>query len=293
MPRKELTGFFAAGVIVLVAAIFALRFDLVALLFPHAPATANSDAKRPTGTRSASAAKAVLSSRLLPEGDLAAATGSSKFDVVRIDPEGASVFAGRAPANAQVTVLANEQPVATAMANENGEWATVIERPFASGDYQLSLRAKPSGPGAETAGQSVRVTIAASARPVASDAKAVAVAGHASAPVPITFVYDEATFTPVGRKEAATLTAFLRQRHLDSVTLTGHADSRGSDDYNMELSRQRLETVARFLREAGYTGKLVLVPKGKQEPFLSAERDRLPTEEAFQLDRRVELRLKQ
>jgi outer membrane protein OmpA-like peptidoglycan-associated protein len=156
------------------------------------------------------------------------------------------------------------------------------------------LRAKPSGAAAETTGQSVRITIAANARPVATDVTAaVAASGQASAPVPITFVYDEAAFTVVGRKEAMALTQFLRQRRLDSVMLTGHADSRGSDDYNMELSRQRLETVARFLREAGYTGKLQLVPKGKQQPFASPDRNRLPKEEAFQLDRRVELHLQQ
>jgi outer membrane protein OmpA-like peptidoglycan-associated protein len=296
LPRKELTGFLAAGVIILVAAIFALRFDLASLLFPYSPVPASSDAKQATETKRASAiaAKVDLTSRLLPEGEQAVVPGTSKFDVVRIDPDGASVFAGRAPANAQVTVLANDQPVASAKADANGEWATVIERRFASGDYQLSLRAKPNGPEAETAGQSVRITIAANTRPpVASDAKAVvAVAGHASAPAPITFVYDDTQFTSVGRKEAAALNEFLRQRQLNSVTLTGHADSRGSDEYNMELSRQRLETVARFLREAGYTGKLELIPKGKQEPFVSPDRDRLPKEDAFQLDRRVELRFK-
>jgi outer membrane protein OmpA-like peptidoglycan-associated protein len=292
LPRKELTGLFAAGVVVLLAAILALRFDLMPQWLRFA---SDADATRTTESKaaSASAAKTVLPSRLVPETEQATASNTSKFDVVRIDPDGASVFAGRAPANAEVTVLANGQPVATAKANENGEWATVIERPFASGDYQLSLRAKPSGPGAEATGQSVRVTIAASARPVASDARAaVSVVGQPSAPAPITFVYDEPTFTAVGRKEVAALREFLRQRRLDSVTLTGHADSRGSDEYNMELSRQRLETVARFLREAGYTGKLDLVPKGKKQPFTTADRDRLTKEDAFQLDRRVELHFK-
>ena len=48
----------------------------------------------------------------LPEDDRTAEAAPSKFDVARIDPEGASIFAGRAPANAQVT--ANGRPVATA-----------------------------------------------------------------------------------------------------------------------------------------------------------------------------------
>jgi len=59
----------------------------------------------------------------------------------------------------------------------------------------------------------------------------------------------------------------------------------------MELSRNRLESVARYLRESGYTGKLVLVPKGKSEPYSGPGRNQLSKESAFQLDRRVELRL--
>jgi len=280
-----LIGFLSAGVALLVATIFVPQFDLASLWLSNALPS------RGTAIEDAKVATAALPA--LTKGDQTAATNSSTFDVVRIDPDGASVFAGRAPANVQVTVLADGQAVATANTDENGQWATVIERPFASGDYQLSLRTKPSGPGAETASQSVRVTIATKPHPTTTDAKSVAGATQAWAPAPITFVYDEANFTPAGRKEAALLTEFLRKRRLDSVTLTGHADSRGSDAYNMELSRQRLETVARFLREAGYTGKLALVPKGRQEPFPIADRDRLPKEDAFQLDRRVELHLKQ
>ena len=43
-----------------------------------------------------------------------------KFDVVRIDPDGASVFAGRAAAHTSVTVLANSEPIASARADANG-----------------------------------------------------------------------------------------------------------------------------------------------------------------------------
>jgi outer membrane protein OmpA-like peptidoglycan-associated protein len=283
VPRKMLT-FLAAGIVLLVATIFVSRFDLALLWLSTVPPSS-------VTKRTIDAAKVAIATQpAFSKGDQTAAIYSSKFDVVRIDPEGASVFAGRAPANEQVTVLANGQAVATAKANENGEWSTVIERSFASGDYQLSLRTKPSGASAETAGQSVRITIAANARPTARDARAVA--GQPSAPSPITFVYDEANFTAAGRKEAALLTEFLRRQPLDSITLTGHADERGSDEFNMELSRRRLETVARFLREAGYTGKLVLVPKGSREPFSGPDRDRLPKEDAFQLDRRVQLHLK-
>ena len=108
-------------------------------------------------------------------------------------------------------------------------------------------------------------------------------------PAPIMFPYDEADIATVASKQAAALSAFLRQRQPDAVTLSGHADSRGSDEYNMQLSQQRLESVARYLRASGYAGKLVLVPKGKREPYVGTDRDKLSQEDAFQLDRRVEL----
>jgi len=188
-----------------------------------------------------------------------------------------------------VTVSANEKPVATTKANEDGQWAAVIDRQFAPGEYQLSLTAKPSGTGTQLSGQSVRITIASSARPTPADVKVAA--PLMSAPAPITFPYDEASVTAAGRQQAAALSDFLRQRKLDVVTLSGHADERGSDEYNMQLSRNRLESVARFLRDTGYAGKLVLLPKGKTEPVTGVDRGKLSKEDAFQLDRRVELRL--
>jgi outer membrane protein OmpA-like peptidoglycan-associated protein len=287
LRRNEITSCIALGGIVLLAALIALRFDLASLLLPDASPTAT--IQRASAPKRAVAADvaAGLERRAAPADDRDAKALSSTFDVVRIDPEGSSVFAGRAPANSSVTVMANDKPVATAKANSEGQWAAVIDRQFTPGEYQLSLTAKPSATGTPMSGQSVNITIAANARPARADAKV-------SAPLPpgpITFAYNEASVTAAGRTQAAALTEFLRQRKLDAVTLSGHADERGSDDYNMELSRSRLESVARYLRESGYAGKLVLVPKGKSEPFAGADRNKLSKEDAFQLDRRVELRL--
>ena len=111
-------------------------------------------------------------------------------------PMAASVFAGRAPANPSVTVLANEKPVATAKANEDGQWAAVIDRQFAPGEYQLSLTAKPSGTGTQLSGQSVRITIASSARPTPLEKRQSR--GAPLMPAPITFPYDEASITAAG-----------------------------------------------------------------------------------------------
>ncbi len=294
MRRTELTSCIALGALVILAALVALRFDLASLLMPDVPAPAKvqraSTIKR---VSAADSAAPVLNRR--PAEDRSSNSASSTFDVVRIDPEGSSVFAGRAPANASVTVLANDEPVANTKADEDGQWAVAIDHQFVPGDYQLSLTAKPSGPGTQLSGQSVRITIASNARPAPAANPPLALAHRKAAaplpPGPVTFPYDEANVTAAGRQQAAALSEFLRLQKLDVVTLSGHADERGSDEYNLQLSRNRLESVARFLRDSGYAGKLVLVPKGKSEPFSGVDRAKLSKDAAFQLDRRVELRV--
>jgi outer membrane protein OmpA-like peptidoglycan-associated protein len=112
-------------------------------------------------------------------------------------------------------------------------------------------------------------------------------------PVPITFVTDETELTPHGARAAALLAEYLRLKRPEGISLSGHADSRGPDGYNMELSKRRLEAIEQYLRKAGYTGNLSLTPKGKREPYLGIDRTRLSLHEVYQADRRVELRLTQ
>jgi outer membrane protein OmpA-like peptidoglycan-associated protein len=109
-------------------------------------------------------------------------------------------------------------------------------------------------------------------------------------PVPITFVYREARPTPLGEKAARLLVDYVRLKGVDSIELTGHADERGSDDFNLQLSRQRLEAIESVLRAGGYQGRIVVVPKGSSEPYRGVDRRALPLEDLYQLDRRVELR---
>lgn len=110
-------------------------------------------------------------------------------------------------------------------------------------------------------------------------------------PIPIHFVYREATFTPDGEKAANLLLQYLQLGKLPAVTLSGHADERGSPGLNMELSRNRLKTVEGYLRSGGYAGKFILLPKGETQPFEGVDRASLATDDLFQLDRRVELHL--
>lgn len=110
-------------------------------------------------------------------------------------------------------------------------------------------------------------------------------------PIPMQFVYRETSLTDDGRKAAALLLDYLKLKKFDAVTLSGHADERGTEEFNMELSRGRLEAVVELLRKGGYEGAVKILPKGESEPFAQVDRSRFGHEDLMQLDRRVELRV--
>jgi len=142
---------------------------------------------------------------------------------------------------------------------------------------------------ASSAPSSTAAPAAPSAQAPAATSPTSRVPESTTVPVPVTFVFNEATLTYEGRKAASLLLEYLQLKRFPKVTLTGHADERGSDDLNMELSRERLETVAQFLRAGGYKGGLDLIPMGKSEPYRGVVRGDFSQEDLWQLDRRVEL----
>lgn len=69
------------------------------------------------------------------------------------------------------------------------------------------------------------------------------------------------------------------------ITVTGHADPRGTDEYNMQLGKSRAESVSEYLSGSGLDkGKINVVSKGEQE---ASEND--PS--GWPYDRRVDIRL--
>ncbi|MGE0769180.1 MAG: OmpA family protein [Hyphomicrobiaceae bacterium] len=253
----------------------------------------------------------------------------SKIDFARISAEGTSVIGGSAPAGSRVSLHAGGKVIAVVTASEDGQWSAIVTRPFSPGPLALSVSTDaPGEAGALSPILSVdvpkgsgRVELAAAApkpRPIlpsrdtppAAEGRAIsefaamverarsntAQGGTAKAetpivPVPIRFVTGEASMTPGGAQAAQLLAEYVRIMKPHAVTLSGHADIRGSDDYNLDLSRRRLETIRAFLRANGYNGELSLLAKGKSEPYQGIDRTAIPLEEVYQADRRVELRL--
>ncbi|HVJ42716.1 MAG TPA: Ig-like domain-containing protein [Dongiaceae bacterium] len=71
------------------------------------------------------------------------------FDVVRVNPNGDTVVAGRADKNAEVTLMDNGQAIGTATADGNGQWVLLPNSAMAAGQHSLTLRAQ-SGNGQMT-----------------------------------------------------------------------------------------------------------------------------------------------
>ena len=67
------------------------------------------------------------------------------FDVVRVEPDGSAVMAGRAEPGAAVTVLDAGQAIGQTTADESGQWVFLPDAPLAPGDRALSLSAQGGG----------------------------------------------------------------------------------------------------------------------------------------------------
>lgn len=63
------------------------------------------------------------------------------FDVVRVNPNGDAVIAGRAAPGAKIQLLDNGQPVGSAEADDRGEWVLLPDSAVDPGQHKFSVRA--------------------------------------------------------------------------------------------------------------------------------------------------------
>ena len=72
------------------------------------------------------------------------------FDIVKVDPTGHAVIAGRAAPGAKVTVLDGDKPLGDVTADDRGEWVLVPTAPMSPGERRLTLEATDPQTGAKT-----------------------------------------------------------------------------------------------------------------------------------------------
>jgi len=86
------------------------------------------------------------------------ASAGATFDVVRVEPSGELVVAGRCAGPCDVQLLANGRPHDAAKSDPQGQWA-MTPPPLAPGDYQLALKTRGPGGDEHVSQQTVTVSV--------------------------------------------------------------------------------------------------------------------------------------
>lgn len=134
-----------------------------------AGATAEGVAAAATGSAAAESA-AADSSAANPEAS--AATGGDilpSFDVVRVNPNGDAVIAGRAAPGAKVVLLDNGKPIGEAEADDRGEWVLLPNGAIEPGEHKFTLRTERDGMAALNSERMVIVVVPAPAKDIAGN----------------------------------------------------------------------------------------------------------------------------
>lgn len=67
------------------------------------------------------------------------------FDIVRVQPDGSMVIAGRAAPGAAIDIVTGDRVIGQTSTDESGSFAFVLDQPLAPGDYNIALIAKVHG----------------------------------------------------------------------------------------------------------------------------------------------------
>ena len=100
----------------------------------------------------------------------------------------------------------------------------------------------------------------------------------------IFFEFNSAKLTEESKTELNKVIGFLKDNPRTRITISGHTDDQGTDEYNMKLSEQRAKAVFNFLIDNGIPGEnLTSVGFGESRPLISKT-----DEESRKLNRRIE-----
>jgi peptidoglycan-associated lipoprotein len=104
----------------------------------------------------------------------------------------------------------------------------------------------------------------------------------------IHFGLDQFELSPEARTSLASKAEIMRGSPNVTLRIAGHADERGSDEYNLALSKRRAAEARRFLMQQGVDStRLETVGFGEEQPL-----DAGATEPAWAMNRRAEFSVK-
>ena len=64
------------------------------------------------------------------------------FDVLRVEPDGSTLVAGRSAPNSTVTLRDGDKTLGTDTANRDGDFVIVLDQPLAPGDHSIQIQSK-------------------------------------------------------------------------------------------------------------------------------------------------------
>ncbi len=99
----------------------------------------------------------------------------------------------------------------------------------------------------------------------------------------IYFDFDKSTLTPAAQDSLLRKAEWLRENPDATVTIEGHCDERGTNEYNLALGDRRAESAKAFLADLGIDpARLTTISYGEERPV-----DPRSTEEAWAKNRRA------
>ena len=98
----------------------------------------------------------------------------------------------------------------------------------------------------------------------------------------IYFAFDKSTLTPAAQDNLLRKAEWLRENSDATLTIAGHCDERGTNEYNLALGDRRAESAKSFLIDLGIgPSRLSTISYGEERPV-----DPRHTEEAWAKNRR-------
>lgn len=100
------------------------------------------------------------------------------------------------------------------------------------------------------------------------------------------FDYDSFTLQPEARQALERTAAWLQANSSVKVTIEGHCDERGSDEYNLALGERRAIAVKNYLTTLGIVAeRLITISYGEEQPAVDGQ-----NESAWSKNRRAEFK---
>ena len=100
----------------------------------------------------------------------------------------------------------------------------------------------------------------------------------------VNFAFDSATLTSEAKSILDNAANTINSRSDASITVEGHTDSNGPDNYNLGLSERRANSVKNYLASKGVSSSITAVGKGESDPVSSND-----TREGRAENRRVDV----